>query len=57
MSSIRRPSWSLLDRSVPYVPSTATSVESTWRRFGWKPISEKERAEKVRQLIVVKKTA
>jgi hypothetical protein len=49
-----KPSKSILDRSFVYTHHTATNVENTWRRFGWQPISEKERAEKVRKLIVVK---
>jgi hypothetical protein len=32
-----KPSKSILDRSFVYVPSTATSVDQTWRRFGWRP--------------------
>jgi len=38
-----KPSKSILDRSFTYVPSTATAVEQTWRRFGWRPISEESR--------------
>jgi hypothetical protein len=37
-----KPSKSILDRSFIYVPSTATSVDQTWRRFGWRPSTESE---------------
>lgn len=37
-----KPSKSILDRSFIYVPSTATSVDQTWRRFGWRPSTETE---------------
>src|SRR5215471_3797670 len=35
-----KPSKSILDNSFNYVPSAATAVEKTWRRFGWRPIAE-----------------
>ncbi|HTT11539.1 MAG TPA: hypothetical protein VMG60_11665 [Burkholderiaceae bacterium] len=35
-----QPSKSILDRSFIYVPSAATAVEQTWRRFGWRPLAE-----------------
>jgi len=35
-----KPTKSILDRSFIYVPSTTTSVDQTWRRFGWRPIAE-----------------
>jgi hypothetical protein len=38
-----KPPKSILDRSFVYVPSTATSVDQTWRRFGWRPITEEGR--------------
>ena len=38
-----QPSKSILDSSFNYVPSAATAVEQTWRRFGWRPISEEGR--------------
>ena len=38
-----KPSKSILDRSFTYVPSAATAIEQTWRRFGWRPISEEGR--------------
>lgn len=37
---MKKPTKSILDRSFVYVPSTATSVDQTWRRFGWRPSSE-----------------
>jgi hypothetical protein len=38
-----RPSRSILDRDFRYVPSVATSVAETWRRFGWQPMRKAER--------------
>jgi hypothetical protein len=38
-----RPRKSILDPSFRYVPSVATSVVSTWRRFGWRPTTPDER--------------
>jgi hypothetical protein len=35
-----KPSRSILDESFQYVPSVATSVADTWRRFGWRPKGE-----------------
>ena len=32
-----KPSRSILDRKFRYVPSVATSVADTWKRFGWRP--------------------
>lgn len=37
-----KPSKSILDRSFHYVPSTATSVDQTWRKFGWRPTARHE---------------
>jgi hypothetical protein len=37
------PPVSILDRTFKYVPSTATSIAETWRRFGWQPTTERER--------------
>lgn len=34
---------SILDESFRYVPAAATSVADTWRRFGWRPITDEER--------------
>jgi len=39
-----KPSKSILDNSFNYVPSAATAVEKTWRRFGWRPIAEASKA-------------
>jgi hypothetical protein len=33
----------LLDARFKYTPSTMTNVASTWRRFGYRPTTEKER--------------
>jgi len=38
-----RPAKSILDRSFRYVPALATSVVETWRRFGWRPMTDEER--------------
>ncbi|MGZ8202924.1 MAG: hypothetical protein ACXWUB_06710 [Burkholderiales bacterium] len=38
-----RPSRSILDRKFRYVPSVATSVTETWKRFGWRPMNETPR--------------
>jgi hypothetical protein len=35
-----KPFKSILDRSFIYVPSAATSVDRTWRRYGWRPVHE-----------------
>jgi hypothetical protein len=33
----------LLDRGFKYVPSMSTDVGATWRRFGFRPTTERER--------------
>jgi hypothetical protein len=38
-----KPSKSILDESFTYVPSNTTAVDATWRRFGWRPLTEDER--------------
>jgi hypothetical protein len=38
-----KPSKSILDKSFSYVASGGTAVEETWRRFGWQPVTDKER--------------
>ena len=38
-----KPLVSILDESFRYVPSVATSVADTWRRFGWRPTTPQER--------------
>jgi len=46
---------SILDPAFRYVPSFATSVEATWRRFGWRPTSDEDRKARrrpVTQLVV-----
>jgi hypothetical protein len=42
-----RPSRSILDRDFRYVPSVATSVAETWKRFGWRPMQRKDRTQSV----------
>ena len=37
------PTQSILDHSFRYVPTVATSVMQTWRRFGWQPTTDDER--------------
>jgi hypothetical protein len=38
-----RPIKSILDESFAYTPAAATAVDSTWRRYGWQPVTEQER--------------
>ncbi|HUL63374.1 MAG TPA: hypothetical protein VLW55_02050 [Burkholderiaceae bacterium] len=38
-----KPSKSILDKSFRYVASGGTAVDATWRRFGWQPVTDKER--------------
>jgi hypothetical protein len=38
-----KPANSILDQSFRYVPSMSTSVAETWRRFGWRPMSDEDR--------------
>ena len=33
----------LLDPRFKYVPAASTDVASTWRRFGFKPVTDEER--------------
>lgn len=44
-----RPTKSILDESFTYTPSTATRVETTWRRHGWQPVTEQERKNRGRR--------
>jgi hypothetical protein len=38
-----KPAHSILDHTFRYVPATSTSVAQTWRRFGWRPVTDEER--------------
>ena len=42
-----KPSHSILDSGFNYVPSHATSVADTWRRFGWMPAAERQPATRI----------
>lgn len=33
---------SILDPKFKYTPAAATDITQTWRRFGWKPLAEKD---------------
>ncbi|HEV7390305.1 MAG TPA: hypothetical protein VGO08_01580, partial [Burkholderiales bacterium] len=44
-----KPYRSILDEAFHYVPSVATSVADTWRRFGWRPETRKDREKRGRQ--------
>jgi hypothetical protein len=43
LENAMRPSRSILDHEFRYVPSVATSVAETWKRFGWRPMTETKR--------------
>lgn len=38
----------LLDPQFEWVPSVATDVSATWRRFGFRPVTQEERAARQR---------
>ena len=42
-----KPARPILDQTFRYVPAVATSVADTWRRFGWRPMTDEERKERV----------
>jgi hypothetical protein len=44
-----KPSRSILDESFPYVSAAATSVSDTWRRFGWRPMTDEDRKRRRRR--------
>jgi len=48
-----KPAHSILDDSFRYVPAIATSVAETWRRFGWRPMTEEERKRRRRPKIAL----
>lgn len=39
----------LLDPRFKYVPSSATDITATWRKFGFKPTTESERRARLRK--------
>ena len=43
------PPVSVLDKRFRYTPSGSTSVEATWRRYGWRPVSDEERRVKIEE--------
>ena len=30
----------ILDPNFKYTPAAATNIQDTWRKFGWRPVSE-----------------
>ena len=40
----------LLDTRFKYTPSTSTNIMATWRRFGYRPTTEAERAARQRRI-------
>ena len=44
-----KPARSILDRAFRYVPAVGTSVAETWRRFGWRPMTDEERKARLRR--------
>ncbi len=43
-----KPNKSILDESFNYTSSANTAVEATWRKYGWKPVTEQERTNRRR---------
>ena len=43
-----KPSKSILDESFAYTSSARTAVDATWRKYGWKPLTEQDRKTRVR---------
>ena len=41
------PSQGRLVDGAEYKPAAATNVQDTWRKFGWKPMTDEERAERL----------
>jgi len=46
-----KPSTSILDESFAYVSAAATSVSDTWRRFGWRPVTDEDRKRRRRPTV------
>jgi hypothetical protein len=44
-----KPTKSILDESFAYTSAAATSVDATWRRYGWQPLTEQERRSRRRR--------
>jgi hypothetical protein len=44
-----KPIKSILDESFTYIPSTATAVDATWRRYGWQPVTDQDRKNRRRR--------
>ena len=40
LTELSQPRASLLNPAFKYTPANRTDVQSTWRRFGWRPTSE-----------------
>jgi hypothetical protein len=44
-----QPTWRLTDSDADYTPAVKTSVQETWKRFGWKATTDKEREDRQRK--------
>jgi len=44
------PRANLMDPGFKYVPATSTDVTQTWRKYGWKPLAEKQTQRKEESL-------